>query len=200
MRRQSAVTVTMIVVSFVFFTFSPGILLSKKEKSKPIEENPDIAAWKRLNDLQTVSEFKVNKMGKGKSISLEFQLDTLKNILEKAGINEVVTIECIGKNGHVLADLGTYKPDTELYKSKSPVNPKLINPRTDSPRTTHFNSIPLIKNIKTDSVKARKLEKNGVYNKLIFKDAKGEVKATLQVKFSFPHKPYKTSKTKKQIQ
>ena len=179
--------ILILVITFMI-SLSTGILFSQKGKSKPVEKNANTKAWKRLNGLMTLGEINVTKMGKGMALSLEFQMDKIKEALEKSGIREELSIECHGEGGETLVELGKYKPDKISKMIKGTAGAKSTGHQSKSPEGSKFSSMPSVKQVESSLGKIDKLEKPDSKYKLVFKDSMGNIKATLEVKFNFPHK------------
>jgi hypothetical protein len=137
---------------------------------------PIPSAWKTLKSIQSLKNFCPKEVQPG---VLEFKMGIIKQALEKAGVNEPVTILYVGGDG-ITYNLGTYAPIPPKSKEpkRSPLDPRLINPQPEPP---DWSSISLLKQIKKTPPTKKLLVSLKTKPTLIFKDAKGQLKAEVEL-------------------
>ncbi len=160
----------------------PVSLFSQEEgedeegEGEPIQARPDPRAWEALKKMEALKTIHIKEVQKGKV--LEFDLTKIKEALEKAKINENVTVEYIASNGLVY-NLGTYAPSFRRVKRSSHINKRLINPQPEPPG---FPNIPILKRVKKSAaIKQAAMASKGKAL-VVFKDIKGQIKAAIEQK------------------
>ena len=117
--------------------------------------------WERLNAVKTLENIQIKIMNQ--PYFAEFEMIKIKKIIEDSGINEKVIIE-LHQLGKIIANLGTFIPT--------------CIPSSNQPCKVKFNSMPYYKNIRFIEPCLNK----GKPFVLIFRNSKGKIKATLNVK------------------
>jgi hypothetical protein len=146
------------------------------EGEPPTQARPDPRAWAALKNMAALKTIHIKEVLKGNV--LEFDMTKIKEALEKAKINVKVTVEYINSNGLVYK-LGTYAPSFRRVKRSSPINKRLINPQPEPPR---FHSIPILKRLKRSTAMRQAAMALKGKALLVFKDIKGQIKATVEQK------------------
>lgn len=146
------------------------------EEEEPIQAYPNPIAWKKLAKMDMLKNLKITKVQNGQA--WVFELRNVKLALEKAKIRQKVIVEFISLEG-LTYSLGEYMPIGRKSKMlKDRVDPRLINPQPEPPK---FRSIPFQKQVPVSAgVKKGNLQKKGKAL-LVFKDAKGIVKAVVEI-------------------
>lgn len=143
-------------------------------------------AWKTLKKMKTIGVLKtyratIQKVKKRYERGFIVELGPVREVLEKAGINEKVTIE-VRHRSKLVERLGTYEPVTNVKDGESVVS---------------FDSIPvgirIFKNLsRTQSDFRDDIERKragGIYRpqflQLVFKNAAGKIKVRLKVTFLY---------------
>jgi hypothetical protein len=183
----------------------PAGLFSQEEEEEgeeePVQAFPNPLVWKQLENMNNLKTLKITEVQKGQR--WQFDLRNIKSALEKAKINQKVTILYVNQQG-MAYPLGTYSPlklkspasmksptaKEKLNKRlinpqpeppktpKNKINPKLINPQPEPPR---FHTIPSLKQVpQSMAQKMTDLRWKGK-NVLIFKDAAGQIKAVVNL-------------------
>jgi hypothetical protein len=160
----------------------------EEEEGGPIQAFPNPLVWKQLEQMEMLRNLKITGAQKGQV--WQFDLRNIKLALEKAKINQKVTILYVNPEG-IAYPLGTYSPlkRQSPAKLKSPANLRspsakeklnkhLINPQPEPPR---FHTIPSLKQVpRSAAVKIANLRRKGKAV-LIFKDASGQIKAVVNL-------------------
>jgi hypothetical protein len=170
------------------------------EEEDPVQALPNPLAWKQLEKMEMLKTLKLKEVQNGQV--WQFELRNIKLALEKAKVNQKVTILYVNPEG-MAYPLGTYSPLKRksqatlkspaklktTAKPKSPANLKsptakgklkknLINPQPEPPR---FHTIPALKQVpKRMAKKMMDLRWKGK-SVLIFKDAAGQIKAVVNL-------------------
>lgn len=175
----------------------------EEEEGEPVQAFPNPLAWKQLEKMEMLKTLKITEIQQGQG--WQFDLRNIKLALEKAKINQKVTILYVNPEG-MAYPLGTYSPlKLQAHASmKSPTakekfNKKLINPQPEPPRTPKekinsklinpqpeppkFHTIPSLKQVPNSmavKMQMQDLRWKGK-NVLIFKDAAGQIKAVVNL-------------------
>ena len=163
----------------------PVSLFSQPEdegEEDPVQTRPYPLAWKQLENMNNLKTLKITEVQKGQT--WQFDLRNIKSALEKAKINQKVTILYVNQQG-MAYPLGTYSPlklkapaSMKSPTAKEKLNRKLINPQPEPPR---FHMIPSLKQVpQSTAQKMTDLRWKGK-NVLIFKDAAGQIKAVVNL-------------------
>jgi hypothetical protein len=172
----------MLVCFFMMFLLAMVLPLNlfcqeeEPEEEEPIQAYTNPIDWKQLEKMDVLKDLKIKKVLKGQA--WEFELRNVKIALEKAKIRQKVIVEFISLEG-LTYSLGEYMPIGRKSKTlKDKINPKLLNPQPEPPR---FHTIPSQKQVPVNAgVKKGDLKKKGKAL-LVFKDAKGIVKAVVEL-------------------
>jgi len=178
-----------LMAALVLFT---GNLFSAAPPEGNTQGAPIPSAWKTLKSIQSLKNFCPKEVKPG---VLEFKMGIIKQALEKACINESIVILYVGGDG-ISYNLGTYAPIPPKSKGgkRSPVDPRLINPQPEPPKDKKsiikgppkpdppdWSSISLLKHIKKMPPTKKFLVRLKTKPTLIFKDAKGQTKAEVEL-------------------
>jgi hypothetical protein len=174
---------------FMLAIVVPGNLFSQEEEEEeegePVQAYPNPMAWKQLETMGMLRTLKMVQKGD----AWEFDLKNIKLALEKARINQNVTIQYVNTKGMAYS-LGTFSPvKKEIQKRKSKmhtdkINQKLINPQPEPPRLkTSLFFPPIPSQVRIPNKYAKKTQDVRWKNKavLIFKDAAGQTKAVVEL-------------------
>ena len=145
-----------IIFLFIFFALSLFSNIIKEPDRLQIK-----SSWERLSIVKTLENIQIKIMNQ--SCFAEFEMVKIKKVLEDSGIIEKVIIE-LHQMGKIIANLGTFTPT--------------YIPSSNQPYKVKFNSIPSYKNI---SFIEPCLNKERPFI-LIFRNSKGKIKATINVK------------------
>ena len=177
------------IILFMVLNLSGFSSNSAVQKSKsPDPKITSQQAWQRLNNVQTLGEVQLVQMG-GKEAPLQVDMAKIKSALEKAGVNEQVSIFFADTNGNLFSNLGSYKPDKIGVKTQAP-NTAPSTGQTHQPSA--FSTMPPFQPLQSPSTakagtRGVKMKPGTVYlSKVIFKDGLGAIKATLQIQISVP--------------
>jgi hypothetical protein len=160
----------------------------EEEGEPPVQAFPNPLVWKQLEKMEMLKTLKLKEVQNGQV--WQFELRNIKLALEKAKVNQKVTILYVNQEG-MAYPLGTYSPlkRKSPAKLKSPANLKspttkeklkkrLINPQPEPPK---FHTIPSLKQVpRSAAVKMPDLRWKGK-SVLIFKDAAGQIKAIVNL-------------------
>ncbi len=178
-----------LMTALVLFT---GNLFSDAPSEGNTQGTPIPPAWKMLKNIQSLKNFCPKEVQPG---VLEFKMGIIKQALEKSCINEPITILYVGGDG-ITYNLGTYAPIPPKSKEskRSPLDPRLINPQPEPPKDKKsiikgspkpeppdWSSISLLKQIKKTPPTKKLLVSLKTKPTLIFKDAKGQLKAEVEL-------------------
>ena len=163
----------------------PVNLFSQPEdegEEDPVQTRPNPLVWKQLEKTDNLKTLKITEVQKGQV--WQFDLRNIKLALEKAKINQKVTILYVNQQGTAYP-LGTYSPlklkspgSMKSPTAKEKLNKNLINPQPEPPR---FHTIPSLKQVSNSmALKMTDLRWKGK-NVLIFKDASGQIKAVVNL-------------------
>jgi hypothetical protein len=161
------------------------------EEEEPVQARPNPMAWVTLKNDASLRNMGIKAVQNNRALS--FNLAVVKQALQKAKVNQKVTIQYLDAKGN-LFQLGTYAPSFRSMKKKatkrkatkkktSHLARRAINPQPEPPM---FRTIPLNKQIAISAaVKSNpsSLKQTGK-NVLLFKNAKGQIKAIIQLKSS----------------
>jgi hypothetical protein len=152
------------------------------EEEEPVQAFPNPLVWKQLEKMEMLRNLKITGVQKGQV--WQFDLRSIKLALEKAKVNQEVTILYVNPEG-MAYPLGTYSPlkRKSPAKLKSPaakekINKRLINPQPEPPR---FHTIPSLKQVPNSMAKKMPDLRWKGKSALIFKDAKGQIKAVVNL-------------------
>jgi len=167
----------------------------EEEEEEPVQAFPNPLVWKQLEKMDNLKTLKMTEVQQGQG--WQFDLSNIKLALEKAKINQKVTILYVNPEG-MAYPLGTYSP----LKLKSPtakekLKKRLINPQPEPPKTSKdkigpnlinpqpeppiWSSIPsLIQVANSTALKMQDLRWKGK-SVLIFKDTVGQIKAIVNL-------------------
>jgi hypothetical protein len=152
------------------------------EEEEPVQAFPNPLVWKQLEKMEMLRNLKITEVQKGQV--WQFELRSIKLALEKAKINQKVTILYVNPAG-MAYPLGTYSPlkRKSPAKLKSPtakqkINKRLINPQPEPPR---FHTIPSLKQVPNSMAKKMPDLRWKGKSVLIFKDVKGQIKAVVNL-------------------
>lgn len=175
-----------LMVALVLFT---GNLFSDAPSEGNTQGAPIPPTWKMVKNMQSLKNFCPKEVKPG---VLEFRMDIIKQALEKAGVSEQVVILYMGGDG-ITYNLGTYAPIPPKSK-RNPLEARLINPQPEPPKDKKsiikgppkpdlpdWSSIPVIKNVKKIPPTKKPLVRLKIKPTLIFKDAKGQTKAEVEL-------------------
>lgn len=180
----------LLVVMVVLALVTPVNLYCQEEEpeeEEPVQARPNPMAWVQLAKMEPLKTLQIKEIQKGRT--MQFNMNNIKQALGKAKIREKVSIFYVGPTGDTY-HLGTYAPGAVRVVKKRPgsgKNPVLINPQPEPPR---YRNIPMVKQaVKGAPVlvgpAAAKFKGKAL---LIFKNAKGQIKATIQLRQSFMRK------------
>lgn len=143
------------------FLWAGLLMLSAQEKK---DQDASEKIWKKLDKSRIPGGIWISKTGRYAYFPLQkgFHMTEIRDLLEKVGLNEQVSIELI-LDFSAVVDLGTYKP---ILKEDKQGKLKLS-----------FESIPNLKELETNAT-YREYE---LY-RLNFKNAEGKVKASILVR------------------
>jgi hypothetical protein len=164
------------------------------EEEEPVQTYPNPIAWKKLAKMDTLKNLKIKKVQNGQA--RVFELRNVKLALEKAKIRQKVIVEYISHEG-LTYPLGTYSPAVRKSKMvKDKLNKRYINPQPEPPM---FHTIPFQKQVPVRAgVKKGNLHRKGKAL-LVFKDAKGMVKAVVELQMGpIPKRELRTHDKKMQ--
>lgn len=145
-----------IIFLFIFFVLTLFSNILREPEKLKIK-----SSWERLSVVKTLENIQIKKMNQHGLV--EFEMIKIKKVLEDSGIIEKVIIE-LHQMGKIIANLGTFTPT--------------YIPSSNQPYSVKFNSMPYHKNIRFIEPCLNK-ERPFI---LIFRNSKGKIKATLNVK------------------
>jgi hypothetical protein len=176
MKKNMLVCFLMMLLLAVVLPVSLFCQEEEPEEEEPVQAYPNPVDWKNLSKMDMLKNLKIRKVFNGKA--WEFDLRNVKFALEKAKIHQKVIVEFISLEG-LTYSLGEYKPiGRKSKKLKDKIDPKLINPQPEPPR---FLTIPSQKQVLVNAgVKKADVKRKGKAL-LVFKDAKGIVKAVVEL-------------------
>jgi hypothetical protein len=148
----------------------------EEEEEEPVQAYPNPIDWKRLAKMDNLKNLKITKVQNGQA--WVFDLRNVRLALEKAKIRQKVIVEFVSLEG-VTYPLGMYSPAMRKSKRlKGKLNKKLINPQPEPPR---FHTIPSQKQVPVSAgLKKADIKRKGKAL-LVFKDARGIVKAVVEL-------------------
>lgn len=141
---------------FIFFVLTQFSNILREPDKLQIE-----SSWEKLNAVETLKNIQIKILNQ--PCFAEFEMIKIKKVLEYSGIIEKVIIE-LHQTGKIIANLGIFHPTFILSSNQSYI--------------AKFNSIPYYKDIRFIEPCLNK-EKPFI---LIFRNSKGKIKATLNVK------------------
>lgn len=153
----------MIFLIFCFLVFSGNFLMAQEDEPPEEEEEEPVQArprpWITLKSDRSLTKLRIIKLRNGR-----FSVDMrgIKAILEKAKINERVTIILQTKNGLNIANLGSYTPGRRRFLRRSRF--------TSIPRGFEDPLTALGPYFKNNSFKRTKF-------RLVFKNSRGSIMA-----------------------
>ena len=163
----------------------PVNLFSQPEdegEEDPVQTRPNPLVWKQLEKTDNLKTLKITEVQKGQV--WQFDLRNIKLALEKAKINQKVTILYVNQQGTAYP-LGTYSPlklkspgSMKSPTAKEKLNKNLINPQPEPPR---FHTIPSLKQVPNSMAKKMTDLRWKGKSELIFKDAAGQTKAVVNL-------------------
>lgn len=142
-------------VFLIVFFLSLGFLYVQAGE---IDVQKSTDAWQKLKDYK---ELKTIEISKGDKNNYNFNMKGIRTALEKAGIAERIEIIIGNREGIILGNLGKYEP-----KVGESVRFQSISDKFEDPLTA-FD----LRSIETETFQ------------LVFKNSRGETKATLPIKF-----------------
>lgn len=196
MKKYILVCFLMVLMLAVVLPVSLFSQPEDEEEPEPVQALPNPLAWKQLEKMEMLKTLKLKEVQNGQV--WQFDLINIKQALEKAKVNQKVTILYVNQEGMAYL-LGTYSPlkQKSPAKLKSSANLKsptakeklkknLINPQPEPPK---FPTIPSLKQVpKSMAKKMMDLRWKGK-SVLIFKDAAGQIKAIVNLSMgSLPNK------------
>jgi hypothetical protein len=144
----------------------------------PVQTMPNPLAWKQLEKMDNLKTLKITEVRKGQV--WQFDLMNIKLALEKAKINQKVTILYVNAEG-VAYPLGTYSPlkrkapgSMKSPTAKEKLKKRLINPQPEPPKWLGIPSVIQVSD--SMALKMTDIRWKGK-SVLIFKDASGQIKA-----------------------
>jgi hypothetical protein len=188
---------------FMLAIVLPGNLFSQEEEEEgePVQAYPNPMAWKQLEKMGMLRTLKMVQKGD----AWEFDLRDIKLAVEKARINQNVTIQYVNAEGMAYT-LGTFSPvKKEIQKRKSKmnkvkINQKLINPQPEPPKLkTNLYFPPIPSQVRISNRYTKKIQDVRWKDKavLIFKDAAGQTKAVVELSMGpIPKAPINKSRNK----
>jgi len=148
----------------------------------PVQTRPNPLVWKQLENMNNLKTLKITEVQKGQT--WQFDLRNIKSALEKAKINQKITIFYVNRQG-MAYPLGTYSPlkrkvpaSMKSPTTKEKLKKKLINPQPEPPR---FHTMPSLKQVPQSMAKKMTDLRWKGKNVLIFKDAAGQIKAVVNL-------------------
>jgi hypothetical protein len=182
----------------------PVGLFSQEEEEgeeEPVQAFPNPLAWKQLENMNNLKTLKITEVLNGQG--WQFDLRNIKSALEKAKINQKVTIVYVNHQG-MAYPLGTYSPlklkapaSMKSPTTKEKLKKKFINPQPEPPRTPKektkpklinpqpeppkFHTMPSLKQVANSKAKKMTDLRWKGKNVLIFKDAAGQIKAVVNL-------------------
>lgn len=192
----------MFAIIFAAFTLSGWAVDSPLQKGKkPDAQLASQQAWLRLNNIQNLGQIQLVQQG-GKDAPLQAQMAKIKSALEKAGVNEQVSVFFSDLEGNLFSNLGSYKPDKMGVKRQVPATGNSSSGQAHQP--TAFSSMPPLQPLHSPGNdlppgnRGVKMKPGAIlHSKVVFKDGMGAIKATLQVQISVPNVPVTTKGKKK---
>lgn len=147
-----------IAIIFLFIFFVLTLFSNILREPEKLKIN---SSWERLSAVKTLENIQIKIMNQ--PCFAEFEMIKIKKVLEDSGIIEKVIIE-LHQMGKIIANLGTFTPT--------------YIPSSNQSHIAKFDSIPYHKNIRFIEPCLNK-ERPFI---LIFRNSKGKIKATLNVK------------------
>ncbi len=175
-----------LIIAVTLAMAAPFNLFCQSEKEPadegPVQAHSNPMAWMQLSKMESLKNLQIKEIQTGKV--LQFNLGNIKQALVKARITEKVSIFYIAPTGDEY-HLGDYAPYPAIG-AKRPGSGKdavLINPQPEPPG---FPAMPMVKQVSKSATNqfpsqaaAAKAGKTGL---LIFKNIKGLIKATIQLR------------------
>ncbi|MEN8152806.1 MAG: hypothetical protein ABFR75_02190 [Acidobacteriota bacterium] len=94
-----------IILIFCFLFISSAFLMAQEEEEEFAQERPN--PWELVKADRGLNKLQIRKLGNGRFF---INMRGIRNTINKAGINEKITIILQTKNGRNIAVLGSYTP------------------------------------------------------------------------------------------